>query len=126
MDSPVINFSSEAVARGRQLKRTFKTALVVILQTVDERLRVFDPNADSKRFLLKSYSPVVKEVINVSRRMARRENDRIPGKLFLSDPDSFDRIAGDLEVSHLGPKTNFTACSDDGVPDCFDDVGKQI
>jgi hypothetical protein len=96
MHAAVTNFRRENVTRGRQEPGTFEAALVMILETVDERLGMLDANADGKGLLLEPDVLRREEPIDVAGRVTGRENDSVSGEFLAAvDDDAAWRFYGD-------------------------------
>ena len=81
MNTPSLDLRRQGITRGRQIVTALLIFLQMILELIDQRLRMLDPHPHRKCFRLKENLLFVKEFINITRRMTRRKNDSTSSKL---------------------------------------------
>lgn len=119
VDAAAILLAHERVG-GR--RKVFTTRLLVILNRVDQRLRMFDTHTHRKGLGLDTHTPAVEQFINIARRMARRQHNGGAFDEFVAAPDPTNTVIGDFQVRHTAPETKYTARPDNRLPDMLHDA----
>ncbi len=80
----------------------FASRGAMILQLVDQLLRMFDANAQGKRFCFDQYPVVVKELKDIACRMTGGEDHGITVEhITFGSGDAFDDSISDAEAGHF-------------------------
>jgi hypothetical protein len=127
MDAAVADLGGEAVAGRGEEAGARGAGGEVVLDAVDERLRVLDAEADGEGFGLEEDAFCVEQRVNVARGMAGGEDDGIAGDfLAMGGDDAVEAAVVDEEVGDFRLEMDFAAGVEDRLADGFDDVWEEV
>jgi hypothetical protein len=88
---------------------------------------MLDADSDGERLLLQRNFVPIKQAVDIPGGMPRRKNDSVARDFFgIIDDEPLHFSILDEKVSDLRFKANIAPGINDGLPDCFDDVGEKV
>lgn len=98
----------------------------MILDRVDERLRVFDAHPHGEGFGLEAHPAPVQQFVDVAGRMARGQDDGRPFDQFVAAPDTAYPSVVHLQVGHPALEAEHAAGIEDRLPDVLHDARQLV
>ena len=100
--------------------------LAMVLDRVDQRLRMLDAHPHGKGLGLDAHAAAVEQFVNIARRMARSQHDGGSFDQFVAAPYAFYPVAFDFQIGNAAPETEHAARSDNRLPDTLHDARQLV
>ena len=127
MHAALADLCRETITRGGQQTRTLFRSTQMILDPVDERLRVLDAKSHREGLGLEQNFFLRQKPVHITRGMPRRKNHRIAGN-FLSrcGHHAVNFFLLEQKIDDLRFKAHFTTRRNDRCPHRLDDIWQKV
>ena len=99
----------------------------MILRLINESLWMLDPHTNRKGLGFKKDFFRMQELVDIPRRMSRRQDHRVSAKLTtIRSCHALHLSVIKKKLRHLGPKMNFATCGNDGLTHRHDHLRKEV